>query len=490
MNPTRVPTRRRWPRVLLIVVAAIILIVVVRWTYRIVTATPAPVIDYAAKMRQIAADHQPEGRDGWDLFVEAATITSFAVNEVNMELADAGLEREGVGPGLDLGAGLDGSPDLELLAPELRVLALLEERGAIELLEEAAACPRALRTIPSTSPMFNIMLPELAALRQLAEARAFSMRLAADDGDEAARLAAFEQTLALGRAPGSQAILIDRLVGMATVQFALAELRFELVEHPIDEATGRALLDAMDRQLPLPPVTVALEGEHCFALDMVQWGFSDDGHGDGRIDMEKLAQFGKQTGAPPPPGPSIFGRARSLIHAGRAETTQVIDEFYAGIAELAEMTPADRRVAAFDPNTFVAQLGYRHWMAKVFLPAIGKVVDMDDVLDVQVLVTRTLIALEMYRHRHGEVPATLDALVPEFLPEVPADPLHGGPLVYRLAADAPGGFELYSTGVDGVDDSSKAPPDARDAMRIQGDAFEDGRDFLPERRRKFVGPDR
>ncbi|MCP3902321.1 MAG: hypothetical protein GY715_01685, partial [Planctomycetes bacterium] len=135
MSPPRERTRRRWPRVLLIVVAAIILIVVVRWTYRIVTATPAPVIDYAAKMREIAAAHQPAGCDAWDRFVEASTIASFAFNEINMELVDAGLEREGVGPGLELGAGLDGSPDLELLAPELRVLALLEERGAIELLE-------------------------------------------------------------------------------------------------------------------------------------------------------------------------------------------------------------------------------------------------------------------------------------------------------------------------------------------------------------------
>ena len=32
-------------------------------------------------------------------------------------------------------------------------------------------------------------------------------------------------------------------------------------------------------------------------------------------------------------------------------------------------------VAEFDPDVFVAQLGYRHWVAKIFLPAIGKVVE-------------------------------------------------------------------------------------------------------------------
>ncbi|MCP3904079.1 MAG: hypothetical protein GY715_10635, partial [Planctomycetes bacterium] len=76
-----------------------------------------------------------------------------------------------------------------------------------------------------------------------------------------------------------------------------------------------------------------------------------------------------------------------------------------------------------------------------------------------------------------------------FLSEVPVDPLHGGPLVYRLAADAPGSFELYSTGVDGVDDSSKAPPEVRASMRTPRNTFEDGRDYLPDRRREIVYPD-
>ncbi|HEY5042451.1 MAG TPA: hypothetical protein VIK53_10655 [Verrucomicrobiae bacterium] len=62
----------------------------------------------------------------------------------------------------------------------------------------------------------------------------------------------------------------------------------------------------------------------------------------------------------------------------------------------------------------------------------------------------TAIALERYRGRHGEYPATLDALTPEFLKSVPVDFMDGQPLRYQLMDE--GHFVLYSIGLDCVDD--------------------------------------
>lgn len=64
------------------------------------------------------------------------------------------------------------------------------------------------------------------------------------------------------------------------------------------------------------------------------------------------------------------------------------------------------------------------------------------------------IALKRYFLRHGEYPATLAALVPEFLPVVPTDFMDGNPAKYRLRSD--GGFMLYSAGADGNDDGGDA----------------------------------
>jgi hypothetical protein len=63
--------------------------------------------------------------------------------------------------------------------------------------------------------------------------------------------------------------------------------------------------------------------------------------------------------------------------------------------------------------------------------------------------TLCAIALKRYELRHGKAPASLDALVPEFLASVPIDYMDGKPMKYRLNPD--GTFTLYSVGEDGID---------------------------------------
>ncbi|MGH7143019.1 MAG: hypothetical protein ACREJ2_02660 [Planctomycetota bacterium] len=68
------------------------------------------------------------------------------------------------------------------------------------------------------------------------------------------------------------------------------------------------------------------------------------------------------------------------------------------------------------------------------------VVDAFEALD------RLAVAVDLYRLKHGAYPATLQALVPEFLPAIPADPFGGKPLKMR---SVPGGVVLFSVGWDG-----------------------------------------
>jgi len=65
-------------------------------------------------------------------------------------------------------------------------------------------------------------------------------------------------------------------------------------------------------------------------------------------------------------------------------------------------------------------------------------------------IARTAIALKRYELRHGKLPYSLDALVPEFLPEHPVDYMDGKPLRYCLESEST--FVLYSVGADGRDD--------------------------------------
>jgi hypothetical protein len=70
--------------------------------------------------------------------------------------------------------------------------------------------------------------------------------------------------------------------------------------------------------------------------------------------------------------------------------------------------------------------------------------------------TVTAIALKRYHLQHGAYPATLNELVPAFLPAVPGDFMDGKPLRYRLRPD--GDFLLYSVGEDGIDDGGDPTP--------------------------------
>jgi hypothetical protein len=70
----------------------------------------------------------------------------------------------------------------------------------------------------------------------------------------------------------------------------------------------------------------------------------------------------------------------------------------------------------------------------------------------QLATAATAIALERYRHEHGELPDSLDALVPAYLPAVPTDVYRGAdaPLSYRILE--PDSFVVYSIGEDREDD--------------------------------------
>jgi len=68
--------------------------------------------------------------------------------------------------------------------------------------------------------------------------------------------------------------------------------------------------------------------------------------------------------------------------------------------------------------------------------------------------TLSAIGLKRYSLRHGNLPASLEALMPDFLPSVPVDYMDGKPVKYRLNSD--GSFTLYSVGEDGKDDGGDA----------------------------------
>jgi hypothetical protein len=66
--------------------------------------------------------------------------------------------------------------------------------------------------------------------------------------------------------------------------------------------------------------------------------------------------------------------------------------------------------------------------------------------------TIAALAAERYRLVHEKWPASLEALVPAFLKEMPTDPYDGQPLRFRQLPD---GIVIYCVGPDRMDDGGK-----------------------------------
>lgn len=91
-----------------------------------------------------------------------------------------------------------------------------------------------------------------------------------------------------------------------------------------------------------------------------------------------------------------------------------------------------------------------HFMLSSSVVSLGRIFDKVIKAEVTKQVTIIAIALKRYQFKHGNYPADLNSLVPEFVSTVPIDPVDGQPLRYRPNTD--GTFLLYSVGENGVDD--------------------------------------
>ena len=73
-------------------------------------------------------------------------------------------------------------------------------------------------------------------------------------------------------------------------------------------------------------------------------------------------------------------------------------------------------------------------------------------LNATVRLLQTDLAIRLYREEHGQLPAQLNQLVPDYLPTMPLDPYTQQPLIYRPIENK---FLLYSVGHDRVDNGGR-----------------------------------
>jgi len=96
----------------------------------------------------------------------------------------------------------------------------------------------------------------------------------------------------------------------------------------------------------------------------------------------------------------------------------------------------------------------RYFLAYIFMPRYAKAEKRVLATEAWIRQARLAIALERFRRAHGSFPDRLDAVVPQYLPAVLADPMDGATM--RYGKDSPNRFRLWSVGTNRQDDGGKS----------------------------------
>ena len=252
----------------------------------------------------------------------------------------------------------------------------------------------------------------------------------ASQGDAEAAATAIEDGLRLSDSLQREPGLIGYLVRIASSALTLNSLERSLSLTTFTDGQLKELGDALTRTGKTLDFTRVLVTERCAMIEM--WR-----------DPSRLGST----------GPDL--RARMLLGARGTWLTDTLNYMEAHVE--ASQLPSVERLKRFRQiRADMEQLSFLHIMAKITLPALTRVGELDLRARAHLELATTALALERYRLAEGKLPERLEELVPHYLQEVPSDPFDGNPIRYRRTGP---GYCLYSVSDDGQDNGGKERAD-------------------------------
>lgn len=462
---TKIPTNflRRYPA-LSLSIAAFLLVGgwLVYEVTRSLTARPGQPGRYAATVEAIIAEAQKDltGPDAWAEFVAVGELAKnsqlTALSRIgrastsgSFPIAPEDWPSEEFWPP---DPSMIGTPNLPPRVEQAvrDMIAQARSDGVMDALDALASPRRAVRRVPEVR-MIEILLPELGQVRAIARLGHARMDFAVRDRDMTEFLSAFEHTLALGRIVGSQSTMIDRLVGYAMANLAMTDLRHAIADGHVDAPTLRLARGVIDRNLPLGSLSTALECERYMMLDTIEWTHSTGGRAIPMLMNHVQAKAAMQS--MPTPAFERLVNLTSIVMPSKEQSIRAANTLYDLMIADSTIPPHAR------PNPpasfrFVEDLSPRYALIKTLAPAVSKALEYESMHITDVAGIKALIALELYKDRHGRYPESLAGLVPEWLDALPRDEFNPAGLAYHLkdpTGPASSAYLLYSFGPDLAD---------------------------------------
>ncbi|MGP1346441.1 MAG: hypothetical protein ACTS3F_07220 [Phycisphaerales bacterium] len=423
----------------------------------------APERDYIAEYDAMIAQRFPDGSDGIDDFEALIALDRMARIEQIAESSALEAQQWGVQQGLEMGwfelpvvveALLHDEPAFvdEPLTDEERsameqVLARARERAIPRILAvledpEALRLARAFNehevvVVPAIDApsLFDRLLPHLSQTRAIARADAV---LFARSDDPSVRQEMLASMLGQARLGGTSPILIGGLVRAALESLAVDRVLDAATNNAIGSEEARAMIAEFLKHRDLRPETAwYFEGERLGSLDIID------------------AEYTKR------PGAMRLNTITTapVIGVSHGRMYEIIDEFYGLMIQQAGQPPALRDPTAIDPDAFIRNVDLRaRPLLGALLPAFSRALQNFDLIEADLAGATTALAIAAYMDDHdGAPPPSLQSLVPDYLPDLPADPFAerpATPLVYKTTDD--GQVLLYSLGPNLTDEGAQS----------------------------------
>jgi hypothetical protein len=265
--------------------------------------------------------------------------------------------------------------------------------------------------------------------------------------------------LRLARSLENEPVLISLLVRVAAEYIVLRGLEQVVTRKPFEGDQLLSLQAALHDTAGLKYLARALGGERCGTIQAFQVppeermspffeaeASSTDDQNDSRarstaVQKEMTARLTAHRKTPAWHEDFNFALDyfASLLAAAEKPLPEALASFADAEAQIDEAKPKGLLISA------------------LLLPATARAAARFGNATARVCTAQAALAVERYRHKHDNaLPVSLDALVPEFLAAVPADPFDGQPLRYEKLVGR--GYVVYSVGRDLQDNHGASAP--------------------------------
>jgi hypothetical protein len=311
---------------------------------------------------------------------------------------------------------------------------LADFSGVLEVLDRAARVPHARYPVDFGQGM-ETEFPHLAYLRSFARLEVIRGMLAAIDSDFEGYVASQKHVLHMADALTAEPATISQLFRVALHSIAAEALVNDLNRTPFPRGTIDELSSLFSSRECSECVSRAVAGEWCQFQSALH-----DRLAEASEEPEMEVQF-METVLEASGGASVF----KLI--GRRRYLRIL-ELIEPLTTANDTTWPERLKAADDAKIASEDAGFMDLLAMLFLPSIPSTVNALARDPATLRMMQVVLAVEQYRDATGELPESLEQLVPEYLPEVFTDPFDGQPLRYKRGV---AGYKVYSI-YFGVDD--------------------------------------